>query len=189
MDVLGHNLHHALHLAVKCLAASCRKKLAPSSLNSPPPIFALNIERKKGLTILKHHSHGSTLVQNAQLALGTLLVRRVRENTTVQQRSVGISNHASNISRAVRLATLLGGELQRVEVRLGVVLPVERVPLVDRVDGALPRHAHVGVGEDELAEGVVHGEAVDGATLHGDDELSGGAVHGEAGGDELGAGL
>ena len=44
------------------------------------------------------------------------------------------------------------------------------------------------MGEDELAKGVVHGEAVDGAALHGHDELSGGAVHGETSGHEVGAG-
>jgi len=44
------------------------------------------------------------------------------------------------------------------------------------------------MGEDELAEGVIHREAVDAAAAHGDDELGAGAVHGEARGDELGAG-
>ncbi len=39
----------------------------------------------------------------------------------------------------------------------------------------------------EFAEGVVHGEAVDGAAAHGDDELGAGAVHGEAAGYQLAA--
>ena len=36
------------------------------------------------------------------------------------------------------------------------------------------------MGQDELAEGVVQGEAVDGAAPHGDYELCGGAVHCES---------
>lgn len=44
------------------------------------------------------------------------------------------------------------------------------------------------MGEDELAEGVVHGEAVNGSALHGHDELGGSAVHGETSSDKVGAG-
>lgn len=140
------------------------------------------------LTIFKHHGHRSTLVQNSKLALGCLLVGGVSKDTTVQQCPVGISHHGSDISGTVRLAVTLG-VLQRVEVLLGVVLPVSRVTLVTRVDGAALGDLHVGVGEDELAERGVEGEAVDGAALHRDDELGRGTVHGEASGQQLGSGL
>ena len=142
----------------------------------------------KELTILKDHGHGGTLVQDTQLALGALLVRGVRKDTSVQQGTVRIGHHAADVSGAVGLAVALG-ELEGVEVVDGRLLPVERVTLVDGIDGAGLGEAHVRVGEDELAEAVVEGEAVDGAALHGDDELGGGAVHGEAGGEQLGPGL
>ncbi|KAI6804435.1 fructose-1,6-bisphosphatase [Hortaea werneckii] len=54
-------------------------------------------------------------------------------------------------------------------------------------NGVLLRHLHVGVSQDELAQGVVHREAVDRAALHGHDQLGRGAVHGETGGNQIGA--
>src|ERR1700761_134953 len=55
------------------------------------------------LTILKHHGHRSTLVQDSELPLWTLFVRGIRKDTTIQQRSIGVSDHGSDISGAVRL--------------------------------------------------------------------------------------
>lgn len=43
--------------------------------------------------------------------------------------------------------------------------------------------------QDELAKGVIHGETVDAAALHGDDQLGGGTVHGETGSHQLGSWL
>lgn len=74
------------------------------------------------------------------------------------------------------------------EVSVGPLLPVAAVALVDGVDGALGGKGHVRMGEDEFAQGVLQGEAVDAAIAHGDDELGRGTVHGEAGGDHLGTG-
>ena len=133
------------------------------------------------LTLLEDHGHGTTLVQNTQLALGSLLVGGVGEDTTVKQCPVCVCNHGSNVTRGVRLLAVLDG----LNPLLGGNVPVLAVTLVARVDAALLGHLHVGVGEDELAEGVVHGEAVDGTVLHGHDELGGSTVHGETGGDKL----
>lgn len=143
---------------------------------------------KEKFTILKHHGHRRALIQNSQLALGALLIGRVGEDTSVQQGTVRVGNHATDIPRTVRLA-VGGGGLERLEVLLDVVLPVQRVTLVDGVDRPRLGQLHVRVGQDELAQAVVEGEAVDAAALHGDDQLGGGAVHGEAGGDQLSAGL
>ena len=136
------------------------------------------------LTLLEDHGHGTTLVQDTQLALGSLLVGGVGEDATVQQCPVCICNHGSNVTRGVRLLAVLDG----LNPLLGGNVPVLAVTLVARVDAALLGHLHVGVGEDELAEGVVHGEAVDGSALHGHDELGGSAVHGETSSDEVCAG-
>ena len=133
------------------------------------------------LTLLKDHGHGTTLVKNTQLALRGLLVGRVGEDTAVKQRPVSVGNHGADVTGRVGLLGVLDG----VAPLLGGDVPVLAVSLVARVDGALLGHLHVGVGEDELAERVVHGEAVDGAVLHGHDKLGGGAVHGEASGDKL----
>lgn len=136
------------------------------------------------LTLLEDHGHRATLVQDTQLALGSLAVRRVGEDATVEQSPVCVCNHGTDVTGRVGLLAVLDG----VDPLLGGGIPVLAVALVARVDGALLGHPHVRVSQDELAERVVHGEAVDGAALHGHDELGGGAVHGETGGNELGAG-
>ena len=142
----------------------------------------------RGHTILKHHSHRRALVQNPQLPLRTLLIRRVRKDPPIQQCPVSVRNHTPNIPRTVRFSPLLNWKFQAIKVLLDRLFPVQRVPLVDAVDCPGFGESHVRVREDELAQGVVHGEAVDGATFHSDDELGAGAVHGEAAGDELATG-
>lgn len=133
-----------------------------------------------GHTVLKNHGHGGTFVKNPQFPLGALLVCRVGEDASVQQCPVGVCHHTSDIPSAIRFAVLLNGILQAVEILLHRLFPVQAVSLVDAVNGAGLGEPHVRVREDEFAQGVVHGEAVDGATLHGDDELGTGAIHGES---------
>ena len=134
--------------------------------------------------MLEDHGHGATLVEDTQLALGGLLVGRVGEDTTVKQRPVCVGNHGTDVTGRVGLLAVLDG----LNPLLGGNVPVLAVTLVARVDAALLGHLHVGVGEDEFAEGVVHGEAVDRSALHGHDELGGSAVHGETSSDEVCAG-
>lgn len=157
MDVFRHHLHQPLHARVD----------------------------RQPARVLEEHRHGCTFVQNTQLTLGTLRVGRVREDTAVQQGPVGVRNHGTDVPGAVGLLAL-AGELEAVEVLVAPLVPVHAVALVDGVDGALRGQLHVGVGEDELAQRVLQGEAVDATATHGDDQLGGGAVHGEAGGDEAG---
>lgn len=137
--------------------------------------------------ILEEHGHRRALVQDSQLALGTLLVSGVGKDTAIQQGAVGVSDHAANVPGAVGLLAL-ARVLERVEVLVDPVVPVHAITLIDRVDGAFGGELHVGVGQDELAQGVFQGEAVDSAVAHGDDELRGCAIHGETGGDHLGTG-
>lgn len=159
VNVFRNHLQKTLHLGVHCQTAC----------------------------VLKEHSHGSTLVEDTQLALAALGISRVGENTAVEESPVGIGHHATNITRAVGLLAL-AGVLQRVEVLVHPVIPVHAVTLVDRVDGPLGRKLHVGVCQDELTQRVLHGEAVDTTVAHGDHQLCGGTVHGEAGGHHLRAG-
>lgn len=140
--------------------------------------------RGEELTIFKNHSHRGTLVQNSEFTLWRLLIRRISEDTSIQQRSVRISNHTTNISRRVRLSTLLR-IFQRIEVVENRLFPVYGVSFVDRVDGSALWDAHVGVSEDELSERIVHGETIHAAALHGDDQLRGSTVHGEASSDQF----
>ena len=96
--------------------------------------LAMRINRQP-TRILKHHRHGRTLVQNTQFSLGTLLVCRIGKNTTIQQRTIRISNHAANVTSAVRLAAF-AGVFEAVEVIVYPVIPVHASSFVDGVDGA-----------------------------------------------------
>lgn len=136
--------------------------------------------------VLKDETHGRTLVQDTKLALGALRVGRVCKDTSVQQCSVGVGNHATDVSRAVWLLARLW-VLELLKVLLDPLGPVHRVPLVDRVDGATRGDTHVRVSEDEFTQGVVEGEAVDRSCFHGHDKLCRGTVHGETRGDLLGS--
>lgn len=58
------------------------------------------------LTVFEHHGHGRTLVQDAQLALGALLVGGVGEDAAVEQGPVGVGDHAADVAGAVGLVVV-----------------------------------------------------------------------------------
>lgn len=159
MDMLGHNIEDPLTSRVDSEATG----------------------------ILEDHGHGGTLVQDTKLALGALLISRVGKNTAIEQGSIGIGDHAADVTGAVWLAAL-AGILDGLEVLVDPVLPVDAVSFVDGVDRPLCRQGHVGVGQDELAERILEGETINGAAAHGDDKLRRCTVHGETRRDELPAG-
>lgn len=128
--------------------------------------------------VFEQHGHGGTLVQDTQLTLGALGIRGIGEETTVKQSSVGIGNHATDVTGTVGLLAF-AREFERVEVFVHPRFPVHAVTLIDRVDTLLGGHLHVGVGQDEFSQRVFHGEAVDCAVLQSDDQLRRGTIHGE----------
>jgi hypothetical protein len=107
------------------------------------------------------------------LTILALLVIRVPKDTAVQQRPVDIGHHRTDVPRRIRLA--VGRVLDRLEVLDRGGVEVERVALVERVDLASGRDLDVGVGEDELAQRLVEGEAVH-ALASGEDEVARGTV-------------
>jgi hypothetical protein len=127
MDMLRLNLQHPLHLTI----------------------------HRHPARILHHHSHGTTLIQDPQLPLGRLFVGWVGEYAAVQECSVGVGNHGANVPGGVGLAVGFGGVFEGFEVGFCLVGPVEGVSFINGVNGSLFGDAHVGMGEDELAKGVV----------------------------------
>lgn len=122
--------------------------------------------------LLDKVGHWEALVQQTQLARLGLLVLGVSEDASVEQCSVNVGDHGSNVASAIRLAR--SGELDRIEVlchgpareasQLGaeerrrrgenLLVEVKRVALVERVDLATRRDADVGVGENELSDSL-----------------------------------
>ena len=148
--------------------------------------FCLGVDGQTAC-VLEQHGHGSTLVQDTELALGALGVGGVGKETTVEKGTVCIGDHATNVTSAVWLLAL-SGELEGVEVLVHPRSPVHAVTLVDRVDTLLGRHLHAGVGQDELSQRVFHSEAVDITVTHGDHQLSRCTIHGESSRDHLRSG-
>jgi hypothetical protein len=96
--------------------------------------------------------HGEGFVEDSQLAVRALLVAWVTKDTSVEQRSVNIGNHGTNVSCAVWLAVC--GVLDAVEVLLCWLVEVERVSLVEGVDLSSVGNSDIRVGEDEFSEGL-----------------------------------
>ena len=102
------------------------------------------------------------LVQQAQLAVCVFRVAGVPVDAAVEHRAVKVAHEASDVPRGVGLAVLgVPAFFQRVHVLLESGLPVDVVALVEGVDLPLLRDLDVLVGQDELADGRVQGEAVD----------------------------
>ena len=127
MDVLRHYLQHSLHMAVDRLTASCAFT-SVSIILSGSRTETLHLDRVR--TILEHHCHRCTLVQDAELSFRTLFVSRVCKYAAVQQSSVCICHHGPNVSCAVGFA-VLSRLLEAVDVFLDRIFPVETVSLID----------------------------------------------------------
>mmetsp|Transcript_1040 Transcript_1040/g.2299 ORF Transcript_1040/g.2299 Transcript_1040/m.2299 type:complete len:238 (+) Transcript_1040:174-887(+) len=126
MNVVRHNIQYSLNLAFK---HPCRCHTSG---------------------LFGDHSHRESFIQHAQFALLGLLVSRVVENASIQQRSVDVSNHGSNISSCVALV------LYQARVLFDGVIPIQRVAFVARID-LLPSilgKLHV-AQQDKLADGGV----------------------------------
>ena len=88
-----------------------------------------------------------------------LLVGRVTEDAAVQQSAVHVPDHGADVARRVLRLGLTLASLERRDVLLEGLVPVPAVGLVHRVDFAALGHLHVGVGQHELADRAVVGEA------------------------------
>jgi hypothetical protein len=96
--------------------------------------------------------HWERFIEDSQLAIGALLVAWVTKDTSIEQRSVHVGNHGTNVSCAVWLAVC--GVLDAVEVLLCWLVEVERVALVEGVDLSSVGDSDIRVGKDEFSEGL-----------------------------------
>jgi len=80
--------------------------------------------------LLNQKGHRECLVEQPELPILALLVSRIPEDATIEQRSMYISDHTPDISRGV------GGfagrrKLDAVEVLNGGRVEMERIPLIE----------------------------------------------------------
>mmetsp|Transcript_33393 Transcript_33393/g.81074 ORF Transcript_33393/g.81074 Transcript_33393/m.81074 type:complete len:204 (-) Transcript_33393:601-1212(-) len=119
--------------------------------------------------LLEDQGHWGSFVEKTELSVWVFLIPRVCEDSSVEKGSVDITDHRSNVSRAVFFSTLSLSFLQVVDVRLKLRVPVEVVGFVHRVDFTAVRDLHVRMREDEFANGRVEREPVE-AGAGGNDE-------------------
>mmetsp|Transcript_19959 Transcript_19959/g.37508 ORF Transcript_19959/g.37508 Transcript_19959/m.37508 type:complete len:413 (-) Transcript_19959:250-1488(-) len=110
--------------------------------------------------LLEDERHRSAFVQKTELSIRILSVSRVSEDPSIQESTVDIADHRTDVTRAVLGATLALALLKIVNVGLKLRVPVEVVGLVHRVDLTTLRDLDVGVGKDELSNSRVKSEAV-----------------------------
>ena len=107
--------------------------------------------------LLDDEGEGVRLVEQAQLAAGGLAVGGIEEDAALEQVAVEVGDQGADVAR--RAAPLLAA----VHVGAHGAAPAAGVALVGAVDGPPLRDADALVGEQELADRRVEGEAVDAA--------------------------
>ncbi len=142
---------------------------------------ALGASGSTATGLLDQEGHGVALIEETKLAAGVVGVRGVCKDATIENSTVNVGDHGANVTSTVLATTFLlyvftcGG------------IPLGGVALVDGVDLTLARNAHVTVGENELADGGIQGEAMHTETSRHDDG-GGGTVKRVASGKKLVAG-
>jgi hypothetical protein len=110
--------------------------------------------------LLRQKGHRERLVKQPELPFLALLVVRIPKDATVEQRSMYIGDHTSDISSGVR--GFSGRRiLDAVEVVYGGRMKIQRIPLIERVDFAAWRNLDIGMGEHKLTERSVERVTID----------------------------
>mmetsp|Transcript_70811 Transcript_70811/g.198368 ORF Transcript_70811/g.198368 Transcript_70811/m.198368 type:complete len:323 (-) Transcript_70811:170-1138(-) len=137
--------------------------------------------------LLDDRGHRKALVQQTQLTLGALFVGRVQKDAAVEDSTVDVADHRTNIPRAVRLGSV-GRVLEKLNGLLDVGVPQLVVALVARVDGLVLGREGKRANVNELADRVIEGEAVD-AVHEGYAQVDRRTVHAVASADHIGTRL
>ena len=116
--------------------------------------------RGKTSGLLHDEGHRGSLVQQSKLSVGVFRVSGVSENSSVQQSTVDISDHGSNVSAGETLSTLAGSRAPSRDNVLEWLVPFVEVGFVHGVDIAFLGDLDIGLRKDEFSNGLVKGEAV-----------------------------
>mmetsp|Transcript_25298 Transcript_25298/g.61523 ORF Transcript_25298/g.61523 Transcript_25298/m.61523 type:complete len:295 (+) Transcript_25298:147-1031(+) len=149
---------------------------------------ALFARGRRSSSLFNEEAHRCALVQEAKLAVGVLCVAGVAEDASVENSSVDVGDQRSNVAGRILFARLVCAVFESLDVLLEGWVPGDGVGLVEGVNLAAGRDLHVRVGEDELANLRVKGEAVD-SVAGGEDHHGRARVHAVARGNEIAARL
>jgi hypothetical protein len=113
--------------------------------------------------LLGQKGHRKCLVKQSEFPVLALLVIWIPEDATIEQRSMYISDHASDVSCGIR--RFAGWRVfDAVKVVDGRGVEVQRIPLIERVNFAARWNLDIRVGEDELAQRRVERVTIDAVT-------------------------
>ena len=118
--------------------------------------------------------HRGSLVQQSKLSVDILCVTGVSENTSVQQRTVDISDHGSDVSAGEGRSGFSGSVSPSGDDLLQRSVPHVCVGLVEGHDGGTFWNLHVGVTQDEFSKVFVESESVGTGTKSQNKESGGG---------------
>mmetsp|Transcript_6423 Transcript_6423/g.18943 ORF Transcript_6423/g.18943 Transcript_6423/m.18943 type:complete len:334 (-) Transcript_6423:12-1013(-) len=120
------------------------------------------------------HGHRNSFVEQTELSLWRFLVGGVEVDASVQDGSVDVGDHGSDVAGGVRL----GAVLEDLDGLLDWRVPVRGVSLVGGVDrlATVLREDHLFAGVHEFTDGAVEAESVNVAALEGEDHLDGRTV-------------
>lgn len=137
-------------------------------------------------SLFHDEGHRSSLVQQSKLSVDVLGVTRVSENTSVQQSTVDITNHGSDVSAGEGRSGLSGSVLPSGDDLLKGFVPHVCVGLVEGHDGTIFRDLQVGVTQDEFSKVFIEGESV-GSGTEGQNKEGRGRIQTVCGSDQVGS--
>ena len=138
--------------------------------------------------LLHDEGHGGSLVQQTKLSVGVLGVTGVSENTSVQESTVDITDHRSNVPARELLSGLAGSLTPLEDSLLHGSVPLVKVGLVERDDAGLLGDLDSRLGQDKLSELLIKRKHVD-TVSESQDEKGRRRVQAVGGGNKVRSGL
>mmetsp|Transcript_617 Transcript_617/g.928 ORF Transcript_617/g.928 Transcript_617/m.928 type:complete len:267 (+) Transcript_617:443-1243(+) len=126
--------------------------------------------------LFEDKGHWSSFVQKAKFSVDVLLISRVSEDASIEKGTVHISDHGSDVARAVLFSSLTFSLLKVINVGLKLRVPIEVVCFVHRIDLSTARNLDIRMGEDELSNGRVKSKSIE-PVSGGENKDGGGRIH------------
>jgi hypothetical protein len=130
--------------------------------------------------------HGSSLIQQSKLSINIFGVTRVSENTSVQQSTVDITHHGSDVSAGEFVSGLSSSVLPSGDDLLKGFVPHVCVGLVEGQDGASFGDLQVGVAQDKFSKVFIEGESI-GTGTEGQNKEGRGRIQAVCSSDQVGS--
>ena len=116
--------------------------------------------RRKSSSLFHDEGHRGSLIQQSKLSVGVFRVSWVSENSSVQEGTVDVANHGSNVSAGESLSAGSSSLTPSGDDILKRLVPLVEVSFVHGVDTAVLRDLDIRLRKNEFSEGLVKSEDV-----------------------------